>query len=79
MAIVTALATASGVRAETGGKTAWFTRRPTASAVCPLSQGRPSRLSLRRYTRLANLMVSVGPARAVTGMRTPRKEHTGND
>jgi hypothetical protein len=35
MAIVTALATASCVRAKPGGKTAWFTRRPTAWAVLP--------------------------------------------
>jgi hypothetical protein len=78
MAIVTARATASGVRAERGGKTAWFIRRPTASAVCPLPRRAPKRLSLRRYTPLASLMVSAGPARAVTGDAHPRKEHTGN-
>jgi hypothetical protein len=60
------------------GMTTWFTR-PTASAVLPAVTGRRSRLSLRRNTPLANLMVNAHPARAVTGMRTPRKEDAGHD
>jgi hypothetical protein len=45
----------------------------------PAVTGRRSRLSLRRNTPLANLMVSARPARAVTGVRTPRKEYAGHD
>ena len=61
------------------GQTAWFTRRPAASAVLPAVTGRRSRLSLRRNTPLANLMVNARPARAVTGMRTPQQEDAGHD
>jgi anti-sigma regulatory factor (Ser/Thr protein kinase) len=45
LAIVTALASASGVRPETGGKTAWFTLalpgRP--ATACPAAQRQPER------------------------------------
>jgi len=45
LAIVTALASASGVRPETGGKTAWFTLtlpgRP--AAACPAAHRQPER------------------------------------
>ena len=71
MAIVTARAIASGARAEPGGKTAWFTRRPTASAVLPAVTGAPEPLSHPRNTPPANLIVSAGPAQALSGMRTP--------
>jgi hypothetical protein len=75
MAIGTARAIASGARAEPGGKTAWFTRRPTASADLPAVTEAPESLSHPRNTPLANLMVSAGPAQALSGMRTPRKDH----
>jgi hypothetical protein len=73
MAIVTARAIASGARAEPGGKTAWFTRRPTSSAVLPAVTGALGSLSHPRNTPLANLMVSAGPAQALSGMRAPAK------
>jgi hypothetical protein len=73
MAAGTARTIASGARAEPDGKTAWFTRRPTASAVLPAVTGAPESLSHPRNTPLANLMVSAGPAQALSGMRTPAK------
>ena len=53
------------------GKTTWFTRRPTASAVLPAITGRRSRLSLRRNTPLANLMVSASPSSGRNGGAHP--------
>jgi hypothetical protein len=61
VAIVTARAIASGARAEPGGKTAWFTRRPTASAVLPAVTGAPESLSHPRNT----------PPRQPDGQRWP--------
>jgi hypothetical protein len=79
MAIVTARAIASGARAEPSGKTAWFTRRATASAVLPAVTGVPEPLSHPRNTPLANLMVSAGPAQALSGCAPPRKDHADHD
>jgi hypothetical protein len=73
LAVVTALATTRCARAEPGGKTAWFTRRPTASAVLPAVTGAPESLSHPRNTPVANLMASAGPAQALSWMRTPAK------
>ena len=46
---------------------------PTASAVLPAVTGAPEPLSHPRHNSLANLIVSAGPAQALSGMRTPAK------